>query len=753
MRLSATAASLFPRPDLSRLRFRGGLIALPVFVILNLIYPVSLQQADWVATTEHLSWLAILGIATGTLIGNGPMPARRGILLGGAVGALAVALLTIVADSAGPIRDRAILVAIHVNNWLTQVIAGEAASDPTVFVLTLGATVWAASFMGSFALAREHRIWDALIVNGICLVINVSLALTSLYADLIVFTLCALFLMTRVHIVALQERWQRQNIQPSGEMEWRVLRGGLTWTTVLVIMALVTPKVGASDALGSALTTFEAPYHAIETEWQRFFAGVSGPSRLRGVSFSDSIRLGQAPNLGDRVVMTVEVPNEVRPTFWRAITQDFYTGAGWKTTEAERVDRVVPAYSAREKVEILFDVEVSHANLLFAANEPTRANIPHQFTTGEDRNFSRSMIAVNRHQTVGQYVVTSYVSTADKATLRKAGTSYPAYVKQKYLQIPSTLPQRVRDKARQVAGNAQNPYDKAETIETWLRQTYRYSTVVKTPPAGRDPIDYFLFDLKEDFCEYFASAMIMMLRELGVPARYVQGYTTGTFDPETGRYVVREQNAHAWVEVFFPQYGWVEFEPTPSETVFFREDDIALGNGESPSGSGEDGDGRAVNDPDRDLIRDDEGAFPEDTGIFGVPGDLARLDPRPAIVALILVLIGMVAAFIRFQWRFRGLPPLEAAWGKTRLLGSYAGHLPAPSQTAYEYADSLARSFPGTAEPARTLAHVRVLDRYSPAGTTDDQREEAVTAWHRIARTLVALIPQRVLSAITRVFR
>ena len=752
-RLRSALRSLFPPIDLRRLRFRGGIVALPLFLVLNLLYPLSLQQADWVATSGQLTYIAALAVLFGTIIGNGRLEVRRAGLLGIVLGTLVVLLLTSYADSTGTFRERALSVAVRVNNWLTQVVAGEAATDPTAFVLFLGASVWAASYLGSFALARERRVWDAIVLCGFCLLVNVSLALTSLLVDLVVFTLSALVLLVRLHIVELQERWRRQNIQPAGEMDWRVLRGGLTWTAVLVLMALATPRVGAAEAMSTTLTTFERPFQAVEAEWQRFFAGVSGPSRIRGVSFSDSIRLGLAPNLGDRIVFTVEAPEGGSGRFWRAVAYDFYTGAGWKTTETDRADTIVPTPGGREKRDFLFDVKVSHGNLLFSANEPAKASVPYQFQTGDDRSYSSSLRAANRSQAVGPYRVTSHVSTADKGALRRSAQNYPASIRQKYLQLPSSLPQRVRDKAREVAGGKTTAYDKAETLESWLRTTYRYSTVVKAAPPGRDPIDWFLFDLKEDFCEYFASAMVVMLRELGVPARLVEGYTTGDFDPTIGKYVVHEQNAHAWTEVYFTGYGWIEFEPTPSQPVFGRADELV--GAPADGGSAADGDGATVSGrEDRDLVSELTG----DEGGFGDIGSAAarivrNADPRPALAALVLVLLALVVAFARFQLRFRGMRPLDAAWGKTRLLSSYAGHAASPAQTAYEYAAALGRAVPDAGEPARTLAHVRVLDRYAPAGATEDQRAEAVEAWQRIARVLLSLLPQRIVARISRFIR
>jgi transglutaminase-like putative cysteine protease len=753
-RFQAIGKALLPPVDRKKLRFRGGWFALPIYLVVISMYPLSLQHADWVEISEQFWWIAIAGTFFGTTLGNRRTRFPRAVLAGAAIGMLTITLMTTFASTGGlTFRDKLTHLAILVNNWITQVLAGEAASDPTVFVLLLGASVWCATFVGSFILARNGRIWDAVIFNGACLVINVSVALTNLYPDLIVFTLAVLVLLVRVHIVNLQERWVRQNIVPSGEMDWRLLRGGLTWTAVLVIMALVTPRVGAAEVLNGAWSTFEGPYHSVEAEWQRFFAGVSGPSRLRGVSFSDAIRLGQAPNLGDRVIMTVDAP---AGHFWRAVTYDFYTGAGWRTTESDKADKVTLPTTDRERFEARFDIIVPHSNILFAANEPQKADVPYQFYTGSDKTYSTSLHALNRSQAAGTYTVTSLVSVADKQTLRKVAASYPDYIKAKYLQLPSTLPQRVKNLAHQLMDNVPNAYDRAELLESYLRSPpYSYSPQVKATPAGKDPVDYFLFDLKQDFCEYFASAMVVMLREVGIPARLVEGFTTGTYDSASGSFVVREQDAHAWVEVYFPQYGWIEFEPTPSQPPFPRPDAaVAPSDGSSiPSngdGSGDDGDSNRLNRAEGDINQNDEGgAFTGDSVVAAV----RSIDPRPALAFLGLLLLALAVAVARFNWRFRRYGPIESAWGKTRLLASYVGYPPHPSQTTYEFASSLGAAIPETNDPVRSLAQARVLERYSPQGADDDAQEAAVTAWHQAASAMLTLLPGRVLRFITHLWR
>ena len=176
-------------------------------------------------------------------------------------------------------------------------------------------------------------------------------------------------------------------------------------------------------------------------------------------------------------------------------------------------------------------MQVPQQNLLFAASEPVQGEHPAPVPDRvRSQLFDRAPLRSQR-QAAGEIHGDVVRLGGGQGALRRASSVSPDYISQKYLQLPSTLPQRVRDLAHKVAGEQYDPYDKAEIIEAFLRTTYRYAPTVRAPPPGRDPVDFFLFDLKEDFCEYFASAMVVMLRELGVPARVVEGYTTGTLDP------------------------------------------------------------------------------------------------------------------------------------------------------------------------------------------------------------------------------
>src|SRR5262249_16206916 len=148
-------------------------------------------------------------------------------------------------------------------------------------------------------------------------------------------------------------------------------------------------------------------------------------------------------------------------------------------------------------------------------------------------------------------------STASETALRSAGTAYPDWVAARYLQLPGTVTERTRALATQLANGETNPFDTAIAIQTYVRDTIRYEENIDPPAAGRDVVDYVLFDSQQGYCEYYGSSMAVLLRMDGIPARVVGGYYRVPFDQQDNGYLYREKNAHLWVEVFFPGYGWI----------------------------------------------------------------------------------------------------------------------------------------------------------------------------------------------------
>ncbi|KKK81224.1 hypothetical protein LCGC14_2815630, partial [marine sediment metagenome] len=168
------------------------------------------------------------------------------------------------------------------------------------------------------------------------------------------------------------------------------------------------------------------------------------------------------------------------------------------------------------------------------------------------------------------YTVLGFVRDIPPDELRTASTFYPDLISSTYLQLPD-MPERVSQLARDVAGAEPAPYDRAKAVESYLRR-YSVDYAIPDTPPGRDTVDYFLFEAKRGYFDYHASAMVVMLRSIGVPSRLAVGFVIDEqdFDRDSGSYVVQSRDAYAWVEVYFPGHGWVEFNPSPDRPAELR---------------------------------------------------------------------------------------------------------------------------------------------------------------------------------------
>jgi transglutaminase-like putative cysteine protease len=285
--------------------------------------------------------------------------------------------------------------------------------------------------------------------------------------------------------------------------------------------------------------------------------------------------LGGSPELTERVIMTVRVedPNPGAPEFWsdyrwRGPTFALYTGRGWDNPPPREVLRLGPGETwlrslpaDRRPLRQEFRFLAGKPYWLYAAGEPVAADIR-----------SRASLLGREHlvgmtANVRRYTVVSQAPIFQAENLRVAPSEYPPDILP-YLELPETVPQRVRDLAARITADATRPYDQALAIEAYLRSAFPYTLDVPLPPPDADVADWFLFELQRGYCDYYATAMVVMMRSLGVPARLAVGYAPGEYDARRNRLIVREKDAHSWPELYFPGYGWIPFEPTPARPRF-----------------------------------------------------------------------------------------------------------------------------------------------------------------------------------------
>ena len=290
-------------------------------------------------------------------------------------------------------------------------------------------------------------------------------------------------------------------------------------------------------------------------------------SRASGAAyhgFNEELDLRVRGDLNDSIVMRVRAS---APAMLRGLIFDSYDGTTWSApddTPTPLGDEAPYYYPSefrdlgpRVPVSQTFYIEAEQPNAIFAAAFPEQVYFPSG--VGID-----ALGALRTGGTLSEGTVYSVIASrgaARPAQLRASESQVPDGF-ERYLQLPEALPERVGRLAERITAGASNAYDKVVAIEDYMRSNYRYSTDSPVPPEGRDAVDHFLFDSSVGFCEQFASATTVMLRTLGIPARLVAGYTPGSRNPFSGYYEVRNSDAHTWVEVYFPRYGWYEFDPT-----------------------------------------------------------------------------------------------------------------------------------------------------------------------------------------------
>src|SRR5215467_5089130 len=324
----------------------------------------------------------------------------------------------------------------------------------------------------------------------------------------------------------------------------------------------------------------------------RFSAGYLGrvsfsPTLMTG--FTEDVELGQIGEIkkSSAVVMRVETEKPIGYEWlrWRGIALTTFDGKRWSSNAGlqqklppgadgwiHTPDAAQKANTFGQTIRYTVFLEPVATDAIFIAGRAL--SLQGNFSGGTTNSFAaiqRNYLFTDSTETLKnpfhnfsaiRYAGISRLPPRDASKLRAAGTDYSSDIISTYLQLPAELDSRIPELAREITKNAQTPFDKALRIETYLRTRFGY-TLNLTGKPGQDPLAHFLFEPRAGHCEYFASAMAIMVRTLGIPSREVNGFLPGEYNDLGGDYIVRASDAHSWVEVYFPGNGWQVFDPTP----------------------------------------------------------------------------------------------------------------------------------------------------------------------------------------------
>ncbi|WP_102349704.1 transglutaminase TgpA family protein [Bacillus sp. Marseille-P3661] len=342
------------------------------------------------------------------------------------------------------------------------------------------------------------------------------------------------------------------------------------WIISLLIM------IGISVTIGLMLPK-QGPYWPDPVPFIKSAAGGYNGTAINKIGYGvDDSRLGGSFVNDDSVVFTAEVSED---HYWRVESKDYYTGKGWEVSE--------------EYGRLLLDKSNIHLNMLENVNVDkklkTNINIakmgPHShivyptdlksIQTDKKVEFQVEPLTGKLHATLNgsptelaQYSMTYDYPEFPLAALRLANEGDRSSIMETYTQLPEQLPNRVKELAIEITKDLTTRYDKAKAVEGYFSsQGFAYATKdIPVPKEDQDYVDQFLFETRKGYCDNFSTSMVVLLRAVDIPARWVKGYTQGDFvksiNSETNLYEVKNSNAHSWVEVYFPGIGWVPFEPT-----------------------------------------------------------------------------------------------------------------------------------------------------------------------------------------------
>lgn len=622
----------------------------------------------------------------------------------------------------------------RVGSWGTAVFNNQSSQETIVFALGLALASYFLTAFASWQIFRHYRPFGGLWAIGLGLALNGYFGGGEVWW-LGVYVGLAALLTAVMHYIALTDGWETHQVDYSGEVGTDLLLHAAPIAAVLLALALALP----SYSIRQLVRSFQEQPAVQQTEalLERAFGGVeAGGGQPRGRDGVGGVGilpreflLGNAPELYETVVMTAVVQSDANLAgiHWRALSYDVYTGRGWALSE-ERTEPVA-ANTAIPLPAVAATATVSQTVSWVQDERLTRytLGLPQQFDHNVDTIWrgQTDLVRVNGDDTT--YTALTQVSQATPAMLRAtAVTDIPPVILARYTALPDDVPQRVRDLAQEVAGGRSNPYDQARALEQFLRQ-YDYSLALDGLPAGADPVDYFLFEQQAGYCDYFASAMVVLARAVGLPARLGVGYLAQPTD-SSGVQTIVQINGHSWAEVYFAGFGWVEFEPT---AAFASPHTSQFG---------------ATQPPDF-ATQSPEFAEPVDLNLPPVP----EVEERRPFPWLPLMLGVTVVWFIWWLWRRGQLPAGTDAvvwsYGRWQQNATRLGQAPQPNQTPQEflaafqtYLDGYSR-FPQLAkriEPLRPhlarLTNLYVQRRY--AGDEASGRIQAWQSWQKVKRPL-----------------
>jgi transglutaminase-like putative cysteine protease len=721
-----------------RVDVREGLLSDACVVALVWLTATLVAGSGWVGGSEVLVPLSVTAAVVCLVLAK---TAPRGTTYWLAVEVTAVLALFIFTanHTANPLLD-----------FITWV-KGVRGAVSNAALVTMAGAAWMAIGWSTFWVARKRNATIALVPLAVALAVEIINDPTQTTAGgiTVFWILVAAVLLLRLHTARIRNRWQEM----ADSQVWIFIssRGALVVIALLVV-AVLAPPLNTVDLSVSLFHGRDAGQGVGPGD------GNGGPGPIPGsdltvTGYSDHVAPGGTLTRSASVVMQVS-SDFTRPVYWRGINLYSLSSGQWTRGSTARVSAEAPANTnldtgsdgTRQVVHGTIEVLGVPQQTIFWPGDPVKADqatLVRSDLVGPGGGVAtvEAAYAKSPLRPGTKYAVQAADSLATEDDLRHAGTTYPVDILRRTFLVAPGQPRvgsvtvEVTDLARQVAGTG-TVYDQVKNIETYLRTQERYQLKINAPPPGADPVSYFLFTSHVGYCEYFASSMGEMVRSLGIPVRLVSGYGPGAptakadvglnflHEVDSGATVstIRASDAHTWVEVYFPAYGWVPFEPTPDPAY------PALARGAAAP----------VTAPATTAGQ----VVPPVAPPAAVPANQQGRVAVPAALGLGLAFVLIAALLVLLATRIARGPGggnLGVAWSRLGWLGVRLGVTRRATDTPLEFSSRLAGRLPGLGDEIMTLGRAYSRSIYS-SGSTPEATESEAAAWRTVRAQLVRLL-------------
>ena len=742
-------------------------IALILLLLLNLVAAWALNATDW---ADHLSFIPLISffaVVAGSALAVSVFPGWLISIFAAIYGFFIVGRqLGATFQSVTVWRDRILALLGRVGVLIGVILRGGTNRDPLMFVLLMAVLFWSLGSFSAWSVFRKRNAWGAIVPGGLSITIFNLYYYGSARLGLFlgIYLLLSLFLAIWVDQSRKNAEWRQDRARVPTDARVRTLSVGFAVAFLLVGLAWVTPALARSDLAAETWTRVTQPFESVKDRVGDTLGNVRGPVPVMPSEYSDVLALEGGEQPVNRFVMEVDPfqqPGRGGRFYWRSRVYQVYDGFQWTVPEAtfepfnpDQQSELLPELEGRGLVEVSIAPKAAAIRQLYAPSQPvwTDRNLEMATTKVDQQIVDVFALRLEEYLYEGEtYRVRSSIAAPSEYQLRNASQEYPEWVADRYLQVPENITGRTLELAEQITDEFDTAYDRALAITGWLRTNIEYSRETEGPPPEVEPIDWFLFEYQIGFCNYYASAEVIMLRSLGIPARLAAGYASGTYNPTDGIYEVYGEDAHAWPEVYFPGIGWVEFEPTVSQPVLERPeggpDEERFGGVASPA------DGGAGLNPDEQVQDVEDIDIPADQEFsFSFRNPVIRRLITIATAALLVLAVWIRVNPVTWLHTRRllargahriGIPNSEsesamiANW-ETSIGGVYRNFtawldrldlLDGTTQTANERALVFAKALPESSQDAWTIVEAYERERF---GGLQEDAEGVFTAWKRL---------------------